>query len=180
MLPYYEGVPQVDHTVQQHTDADEGDENLRRLERIEQNNDAKGDHQHRQHQQNAPLLVTVLFDINGCLQLHNAIKDKVQSQNKGKNGGKQLRLNKEADAQCQRYNTDHQRKGGIALLAMGNEAVHLPQTIGSGYATQYIAENIDGSCGPHNQCNAQCYIANCGKNKVQYKFFRHSRKPPCQ
>ena len=86
-----------------------------------------------------------------------------------------LRFDKEADAQRQRHDADHQRQGSIALLPMRDEAVYLPQTIGSGYATQHIAKDIDGGRGPYNESNAQRHIADSGKNEIQYKFFRHSK-----
>ena len=120
-------------------------------------------------------MVALFFDINGGLQFYYTIKDEVQPQDKGQDGNKQLRFDKEADAQRQRHDADHQRQGSIALLPMRDEAVYLPQAIGSGYAAQYIAEDIDGGCGPHDESNAQRHIADSGKNEIQYKFFRHSK-----
>ena len=175
MLPNDKGIPQVNNAIQQHTDADKSDECLCRLERIEQDDYAKSDHQDSQKQQDAPFLVALFFDINGGLQFYYTIQDEVQPQDKGQDGNKQLRFDKEADAQRQRHDADHQRQGSIALLPMRDEAVYLPQAIGSGYAAQYIAEDIDGGCGPHDESNAQRHIADSGKNEIQYKFFRHSK-----
>ena len=178
MLPDHKGVKQVDHAICQHANADKGDQHLRRLERVQQNDNAQSDHQHRQQQQNAPLFVAVLFDIDGSLQLHNAVKNEVKSQNKGQNGGEQLRLYKKADAQRQCHNAHHQRKGGIAFIPVGNKAVNLPQTIGRSHTAQYIAKDVDGGGGPNNERNAQRHITDGRKDKIQYNFFRHGSNLP--
>ena len=155
MLPYHNGVPQVNHAVHQHAGANKGGEHLGGMEGIEQDDNAEGDHQNGQQQQDAPLLVALLFDIEGGLQLYHSVKNEVKAEDKGQNGGKQLRLDEEADAQRQRHNADQEREGRVPLLPVGNEAVDLPQAIGCGDAAQHITENIDRSGGPDDQGDAK-------------------------